>query len=124
VVAEALATSFTLATVTGEQSYAHWHEKLWAHADTFFIDHERGSWRHELDPQNRPSATVWQGKPDIYHAYQATLLPTLGEITSFAEAVKQRSSSAAVPSGQNRELSGRRRRRRRTRRRAARRGAG
>jgi len=92
VVAEALAAAFTLATVTGEQSYADWHEKLWVHADTYFIDHEHGSWRHELDPHNRPSATVWQGKPDIYHAYQATLLPTLGEITSFGEGVKQRSS--------------------------------
>ncbi len=92
VVAEALAAAFTLATVTGEQEYADWHERLWTHADTYFIDHELGSWRHELDPQNRPSATVWQGKPDIYHAYQATLLPSLGEITSFGEAVKQRSS--------------------------------
>jgi hypothetical protein len=55
VVAEALATSFTLATVTGEQSYADRHEKLCAHADTFFIDHARGSWRHELNLSIRPS---------------------------------------------------------------------
>ncbi len=88
VVAEALAAAFTLATVTGEQAYADWHERLWAHANACFIDHELGSWRHELDPQNRPAATVWHGKPDIYHAYQATLLPALGEITSFARAVR------------------------------------
>ena len=79
VVAEALATSFTLTTVTGEQSYADRHEKLCVHADTFFIDHAR-----LVAPQAQP-------------AYQATLLRTLADITSFAEAVKQRSSSAAVP---------------------------
>jgi len=45
----------------------------WAFADKYFIDHERGSWHHELDRNNNPSETVWQGKPDIYHAIQATL---------------------------------------------------
>ena len=27
-----------------------------------------------LDEHNRPSHTVWDGKPDVYHAYQALLL--------------------------------------------------
>jgi len=45
----------------------------WAFADAHFIDHERGSWHHELDRNNNPSETVWQGKPDVYHAIQATL---------------------------------------------------
>jgi mannose/cellobiose epimerase-like protein (N-acyl-D-glucosamine 2-epimerase family) len=95
VVAEALAAAYTLATVTGEPGYTEWHDRLWAHAEAYFIDREHGSWRHELDRQNRPSALVWQGKPDVYHAYQATLLPTLGEITSFAEAVRRRTSRAS-----------------------------
>ena len=42
-----------------------------------FLDHQLGSWRHELDPANRPSHTVWTGKPDTYHAFQATLFPRL-----------------------------------------------
>ncbi|MCL2490210.1 MAG: AGE family epimerase/isomerase [Propionibacteriaceae bacterium] len=45
----------------------------WAFADKYFIDHERGSWHHELDRRNQPSSKVWQGKPDIYHAIQAAL---------------------------------------------------
>jgi len=41
------------------------------------VGEEHGSWRHELDAGNRPAASIWRGKPDIYHAYQATLLPLL-----------------------------------------------
>ena len=36
-----------------------------------------GSWWHELDERNQPSALVWSGKPDVYHALQATLIPRL-----------------------------------------------
>ena len=39
------------------------------------VDERDGSWRHELDAQNRPSSRVWSGRPDVYHAYQATVLP-------------------------------------------------
>ena len=38
------------------------------------VDRDLGSWHHELDEHNRPAATTWQGKPDVYHAYQALLL--------------------------------------------------
>lgn len=88
VLAEALNCATTLGHATGNREYATWATSWWDHADRFFIDHERGSWRHELDPTNRPSATVWQGKPDVYHAYQAAILPSLGEISSFAGGVR------------------------------------
>jgi sulfoquinovose isomerase len=48
VVAEALAAATVLARRTGEQRYDEW-----------FV----------------PSSTVWSGKPDVYHAYQAMLFP-------------------------------------------------
>ena len=51
------------------------------------IDLEAGSWHHELDPANRPAASVWPGKPDLYHAVQATLLPRLPLAPSLASAV-------------------------------------
>jgi sulfoquinovose isomerase len=49
----------------------------WAYAREHLVDETRGSWHHELDPQNRPASTVWSGKPDVYHAFQACLLPRL-----------------------------------------------
>ncbi|MDQ2755193.1 MAG: AGE family epimerase/isomerase [Actinomycetota bacterium] len=88
VAAEGLATAWTLALVTGEQRYRDHFETWRAHIDDLFVDAERGSWRHELDEHNQPSQHVWEGKPDTYHAYQAVLLPRLGETTSFVAGVR------------------------------------
>ena len=42
----------------------------------FVIDRAR-AWHHELGASNTPSHDVWPGKPDLYHAFQATVLPVL-----------------------------------------------
>lgn len=77
VAAEATATAAALHAATGDPSYADWYATWWDHLAEVFIDADLGSWRHELDPQNRPSGVVWNGKPDTYHAFQATLIPRL-----------------------------------------------
>ncbi len=77
VIAEAIGASAALAAATGEAWYAHQYQLLWDHAAVHFLDLERGSWHHELDEANQPSASVWSGKPDIYHALQTTLIPRL-----------------------------------------------
>ena len=87
VAAEGLATAWTLALVTGEQGYRTWFDVWRQHIADLFVDPVCGSWHHELDPSNHPSHLVWDGKPDTYHAYQAVLLPSLGEITSFVAGV-------------------------------------
>lgn len=84
VVAEAIAAAWALWRQTGDPAFLKRYEQWWDHADRLFVDAERGSWRHELDPSNRPSSRVWPGKPDVYHAYQAALLPKLDHTTSFA----------------------------------------
>ena len=86
VITEAIATAWTLHQVTGDDVYARWFHEWTEHAERCFVDRERGSWRHELDENNQPAATVWEGKPDIYHAYQATLLPNLPPAASFIAA--------------------------------------
>ena len=90
VVAEAIAAAWTLHQETGDPAYLERFREWCDHAEACFADRELGSWHHELDPENRPAATVWAGKPDIYHAYQATLLPTLPAAASFAGALKPR----------------------------------
>ncbi|MDR1807258.1 MAG: AGE family epimerase/isomerase [Propionibacteriaceae bacterium] len=77
VAAEAVGAAATLAQVTGDPVAMARYVEWWNYIDRWLIDREHGSWRHELDPANRPAATVWRGKPDIYHAYQATLIPRL-----------------------------------------------
>jgi sulfoquinovose isomerase len=77
VVAEAIGAAAALRRRTGDAAYQRWVEDWWAYARLRLVDAERGSWHHELDPDNRPASTVWQGKPDVYHAFQAVLLPLL-----------------------------------------------
>ncbi|TDV67831.1 AGE family epimerase/isomerase [Pseudomonas sp. LP_7_YM] len=87
--AEAAAASAALLQRTGEQQYENWYRTFWEFNETLFIDREHGSWRHELNPQNQPSADIWAGKPDLYHAYQATLLPLLPLARSLATALER-----------------------------------
>lgn len=87
VLAEALNTATVLHRATGDQRHLDDVARWWAYADRFLVDHDSGSWRHELDPQNQPSVEVWPGKPDVYHAYQAALLPDLPTVPSFAAAL-------------------------------------
>lgn len=84
VTAEAIAASAALLRRTGDAQYEHWYRDFWEYAAVHLLDREHGSWHHELDPQNRPSATVWAGKPDLYHALQAVLLPRLPLAPSLA----------------------------------------
>jgi mannose/cellobiose epimerase-like protein (N-acyl-D-glucosamine 2-epimerase family) len=72
---------------TGEAAYDDWHRTWWAWIDAHLRDIDRGSWHHELDSLIRPAASVWPGKPDLYHAVQATLLPRLPLAPTLATAL-------------------------------------
>jgi len=88
VVAEAIGTSWALTKAgLGERSADL--ERWWTYADTYLIDHTLGSWYHELDRRNHPSSTVWEGKPDVYHALQATLFSTLPLTPAIVPALRQ-----------------------------------
>jgi sulfoquinovose isomerase len=88
VVAEAIGAAAALHRVTGDARYAADYSRWWDYASEFLIDHELGSWHHELDGSNAPSANVWPGKPDLYHAFQSTLLPLLPLAPGLAAAVR------------------------------------
>jgi sulfoquinovose isomerase len=77
VLVEAANTAACLRQVTGDERWQARYRDWWDYADRYLVDHRHGSWHHELDPANRPAATVWVGKPDVYHAFQATLVPLL-----------------------------------------------
>ncbi len=96
VVAEAVNAAEALARVTGQDRYRADAALWWDYARRYLVD-PAGSWHHELDPANRPAATVWPGKPDVYHAYQAALLPELPLVPSFAAALARRGGVAAGP---------------------------
>ncbi len=86
VVAEAIGAAAVLHAATGEEGDASWHRRGLAFAREHLADPERGSWHHELDADLRPASGTWQGKPDVYHAFQALLLERLPLAPSLAGA--------------------------------------
>lgn len=90
VMAEAVNTSAVLYRVTGDEKYAGDYKLFMKYIDNFLLDKENNSWYHQLDENNEVSATVWPGKPDIYHAFQAALIPYSDVGLSIAAAVKKR----------------------------------
>lgn len=88
VVAEAISAAAVLHRRTGDERYEHWYRVWWDHAAAHFVDTGRGSWRHELDAAlTIPTDGTWSGKPDVYHAFQATRLPLLPLAASLAGAL-------------------------------------
>ena len=88
--AEASAAAAALLQRSGEHEYEVWYQQFWDYIDLYMIDRQNGSWHHELGIDNLPSQNIWPGKPDLYHAYQATLLPRLPLAISLASALKLR----------------------------------
>ena len=93
VVTEAAGAAAALFQATGDPAYAQDHRRWWDFALTHLVDRERGSWHAELDPALQPSSGTWSGKPDVYHALQATLLPRLPLTPMFAAALAARRRS-------------------------------
>jgi mannose/cellobiose epimerase-like protein (N-acyl-D-glucosamine 2-epimerase family) len=55
--------------------YEGWYRRIWSFTARHFIDRRAGGWRPQLDDSLRPVDGFFVGKPDIYHALQACLIP-------------------------------------------------
>ena len=85
--AEAINSSAVLYRVTGEARYAGDYAEFMKYLDETVLDHTCGSWFHQLDEKNNLKGTVWPGKSDLYHAFQAMNIPYLGCDISIARAI-------------------------------------
>ena len=88
--AEAINTSSVLWQITNNQRYANDYSKFMKYLDEKVLDHENGSWFHQLNEKNEVFGTVWPGKSDLYHAFQATWIPYGDTAVSIASDVKQK----------------------------------
>jgi sulfoquinovose isomerase len=83
--AEGIGAAAVLASVFPDDPlYELWYRRIWGFVDAHLIDHTHGGWFAELDADLARVSTVFHGKPDIYHALQACLIPLLpasGSIT-------------------------------------------
>jgi sulfoquinovose isomerase len=87
VVAEAIAAAAALRIRTGDDRYSDLAASWWAYAERYLLDRAYGSWHHQLDATNHVIETVWPGKPDLYHAVQAMVIPRLPLAPSMATAL-------------------------------------
>ncbi len=74
---EGSAAAAALHSALGGEFFESWYRRIWAVLDRDFIDHAQGGWWPESGADGRPQTSVFAGKPDIYHALQACLLPLL-----------------------------------------------
>lgn len=75
--AEAAGAASFLVRIDGDARYEQAYRRFWDFTDQHLVDHARGGWIHQLDAENRPTQDPWFGKPDVYHAFQACLVPLL-----------------------------------------------
>ncbi len=90
VATEAIGAAAYLFRATGDEFYDRWYRQFWDHAALYLIDRRHGSWWHELTPANEPGNTTWPGKPDLYHALQATLFARTPLTAGLAAALASR----------------------------------
>jgi mannose/cellobiose epimerase-like protein (N-acyl-D-glucosamine 2-epimerase family) len=88
VLAEAVGAAAVMHRATGDPEYRLRYDEWWQWAEDHLVDRVAGSWHHELDVAGRPGSTVKKGKADVYHAFQATLLPALNLTPSLAAALQ------------------------------------
>jgi mannose/cellobiose epimerase-like protein (N-acyl-D-glucosamine 2-epimerase family) len=72
---EGIGAATFLAAHEGGDFYEDWYRRIWNFSARHFIDRRAGGWRAQLDDALRPTPGYFIGKPDIYHALQACLIP-------------------------------------------------
>ncbi|WP_244492122.1 AGE family epimerase/isomerase [Aureimonas sp. AU12] len=87
-VCEGIAAAAALAAVTDDPLYETWYRRIWDFAALRLIDRENGGWHPQLGADNLPKAEPFAGKPDLYHALQACLLPLLPPSVGLAVGIR------------------------------------
>jgi sulfoquinovose isomerase len=90
VACEAVLAAGALHRRTGEDRFAAAAARWWGEIDRYFLDRQHGGWWQELAPDMTPATFTWSGKPDLYHSYQALLLPSLPLSPTAATALARR----------------------------------
>ncbi|PWC37897.1 AGE family epimerase/isomerase [Azospirillum sp. TSO35-2] len=81
---EGIGAAAVLGAIDPDPVFEAWYRRIWDFAAARLIDRDHGGWHPQLDADLRPNASPFFGKPDLYHALQACLIPLLpatGSIT-------------------------------------------
>jgi mannose/cellobiose epimerase-like protein (N-acyl-D-glucosamine 2-epimerase family) len=75
--AEGIGAATFLNALNDDTRYEEWYRRIWDFTATNFVDYENGGWRPQVNDALLPTTDPFFGKPDIYHALQACLIPLL-----------------------------------------------
>ncbi|NNU80097.1 AGE family epimerase/isomerase [Halovulum dunhuangense] len=87
-VTEAIGAIASLRKLGPDPALMAWEARLRAFAEAHFIDKARGGWFPEIDAQGKPVERQFHGKPDIYHALQACLIPAVPGLSRLIDGVR------------------------------------
>jgi sulfoquinovose isomerase len=72
---------------------SHFHENsyrdIWSVIGQAFLDRDHGGWHEELTEDLQPATTLFPGKGDIYHAFQACLIPLFPADGSLTKVIQE-----------------------------------
>jgi mannose/cellobiose epimerase-like protein (N-acyl-D-glucosamine 2-epimerase family) len=86
---EGIGAAVFLAAQEGEAFYEDWYRRIWDFSARHFIDRSAGGWRPQLDDSLKAIPGYFIGKPDIYHALQACLIPLYPANASLTRGIAQ-----------------------------------
>jgi sulfoquinovose isomerase len=72
---EGIGAAAFLRRLDAESVYEMWYRRIWDFAARRLIDRRAGGWRPQLGDDLKEKNGYFIGKPDIYHALQACLIP-------------------------------------------------
>ncbi|MGD0763042.1 MAG: AGE family epimerase/isomerase [Roseiarcus sp.] len=72
---EGIGAATFLGALDDEALYEDWYRRIWGFCARHFLDRRRGGWHCQLDDSLTPIEGYFVGKPDLYHALQACLIP-------------------------------------------------
>lgn len=84
---EGIGAAHWLAAHNDDPFFEDWYRRIWGFSAMHLIDHRRGGWHPELGDDLKPQRGFFTGKPDIYHALQACLIPLYPVTGSLTKAM-------------------------------------
>ena len=84
---EAIGAAAFLQDVNKSPLYEDWYRRVWNFSARHLIDRREGGWRPQLDDALCPTPGYFVGKPDMYHALQACLIPLYPTDGSLTRAI-------------------------------------
>ena len=72
---EGIAAAHFLTAHGDDPMYETWYRTIWDWSARHLVDPRTGGWVPQLDRTLQPKSTLFTGRPDLYHALQACLIP-------------------------------------------------